>query len=398
MDLCMEVTVSDDTTDAASTLSTSTDTVCEETTVVEFDHAYCSTVSPITMKSACTQVNMTEIAGSWYAKNDDPDLPGVTAFLPVASSPPLASTSYSCVIAQETPERTSRGPIITSTPTSQILPSPQVQNISMTSTVGEETDESYYPSEDSFFEGDTTTPECPVEQRKFIVFEAPLLELFKACRSCSGSCKVTTSVRGTLLTVVSECASGHKFSWNSQPELNRMAAGNVLLSGAILFNGASPTKVLRLLSSINIQMISKVAYDTYQKGCLLPAVSQVWNAEHNHLLLSLQDKPVDLLGDGRCDSPGHCAKYMTYTFMEAHSKKIVSSVQVQVGESPDVASSTNMEKVGFVRCLDELKSNHIIVASITTDRHPAVRKHMREMEPSIVHGFDTWHVVKVLCR
>lgn len=83
----------------------------------------------------------------------------------------------------------------------------------------------------------------PLDQRKFIVFEAPLLELFEKCTTCNAPCKVTTNVRGTLLTVAAECASGHILSWRSQPEVNRMAAGNILLSGAILFNGASATKV-----------------------------------------------------------------------------------------------------------------------------------------------------------
>ncbi|XP_064468755.1 uncharacterized protein LOC135383046 isoform X1 [Ornithodoros turicata] len=80
--------------------------------------------------------------------------------------------------------------------------------------------------------------------------------------------------------------------------------------------------------------------------------------------------------------------------MDAASQKIINSVQIQVGESEDIRSSSHMEKAGFIRCLDEVKCKGITVASITTDRHPSVRKHMRENEPTIVHGFDIWHVVK----
>ena len=32
---------------------------------------------------------------------------------------------------------------------------------------------------------------------------------------------------------------------------------------------------------------------------------------------------VVLTGDGRCDSPGHCAKYCTYTIMDSTTGKIV---------------------------------------------------------------------------
>jgi len=41
---------------------------------------------------------------------------------------------------------------------------------------------------------------------------------------------------------------------------------------------------------------------------------------------------VTLIGDGRCDSPGHSAKYCTYTFMEPESGKIVDSEVISVTE------------------------------------------------------------------
>lgn len=41
---------------------------------------------------------------------------------------------------------------------------------------------------------------------------------------------------------------------------------------------------------------------------------------------------VTLIGDGRCDSPGHSAKYLTYTLMEPVSQKIIDSTVVSVTE------------------------------------------------------------------
>lgn len=41
---------------------------------------------------------------------------------------------------------------------------------------------------------------------------------------------------------------------------------------------------------------------------------------------------IQLCGDGRCDSPGHSAKFMTYTFLCPDAKKIVHTEQVQVRE------------------------------------------------------------------
>lgn len=53
-----------------------------------------------------------------------------------------------------------------------------------------------------------------------------------------------------------------------------------------------------------------------------------------------------------------------------------------------------MEKVGFVQCLGELHSKDLKVSTVTTDRHPGIRKHIREKEPGIKHELDSWHVVK----
>ena len=39
------------------------------------------------------------------------------------------------------------------------------------------------------------------------------------------------------------------------------------------------------------------------------------------ILYDLKGIDLDLGGDGRCDSPGHCAKYGKYTLMELSSKK-----------------------------------------------------------------------------
>ena len=54
---------------------------------------------------------------------------------------------------------------------------------------------------------------------------------------------------------------------------------------------------------------------------------------------------INVNGDGRCDSPGHSAKYGT--LMEDDSGKVVAFSVVQVCE---VTSSNSMEKEGFKRC------------------------------------------------
>lgn len=63
-------------------------------------------------------------------------------------------------------------------------------------------------------------------------------------------------------------------------------------------------------------------------------------------------------------------------------------------QSPDVKSSSQMEKAGFVKGLDDLRRADLKIAAITTDRHPSIRKHLRDHEPEVEHELDSWHVVK----
>lgn len=44
----------------------------------------------------------------------------------------------------------------------------------------------------------------------------------------------------------------------------------------------------------------------------------------------IKDRPLAINGDGKFDSPGHCALYGTYTLMDARSSLIISSQLVKV--------------------------------------------------------------------
>lgn len=73
-----------------------------------------------------------------------------------------------------------------------------------------------------------------------------------------------------------------------------------------------------------------------------------------------------LKGDGRMDSPGHCAKYCTYSMMENDSKKIIA---IETLDKREVGKkSTNMEKAGFQRALEDVRSSNN-VTEVVTDAH-----------------------------
>lgn len=53
-----------------------------------------------------------------------------------------------------------------------------------------------------------------------------------------------------------------------------------------------------------------------------------------------------------------------------------------------------MEKEGLRRCMQQLGDEGIDAGVLVTDRHPSVKKYMREFHPDVQHLFDIWHIAK----
>ena len=56
---------------------------------------------------------------------------------------------------------------------------------------------------------------------------------------------------------------------------------------------------------------------------LFPVINEAWQVEQNSVFSELEVEDLWLSGDGQCDSPGHSAKYGTYTMIDQLSDKIV---------------------------------------------------------------------------
>lgn len=153
---------------------------------------------------------------------------------------------------------------------------------------------------------------------KLVVFEDDLLKLFTICRRCQ-MCKTAkvTQRMGTFVSILQECGCGYGYRWSSQPFVGDIPTGNLLLSASILFSGSQPTNVLRLLSHMNLQCYSVNTFFTHQRHFMLPAVESVLNSSAGLLCQFAKERGGDvcLAGDGRSDSPGHSAKYGSYTVM-----------------------------------------------------------------------------------
>ena len=177
---------------------------------------------------------------------------------------------------------------------------------------------------------------------KFLVFKLELVKLLKRCPECgAGIRKRHESTQGSLLLVTLKCINGHTYFWKSQPMIKGMAAGNLLLSFSILLSGATYTKIATLAEILRLCFFSEKTFCNIQDSYLFPVINEVWKGEQNSVFNELKDTELCLSGDGLCDSPGHNAKYGTYTMIDQSGDKIVNFQIVQVSE---VTSSNAMER------------------------------------------------------
>ena len=267
----------------------------------------------------------------------------------------------------------------------------------------------YEPSEDGLASQDEasgcedqTVKSSFGKQRVFLIYEQKLQELLRFCPKC-GMLIEQESIQevnneGSQLSLRLNCLNNCNYKWQSQPPLQDIkGAGNLLLSAGIFFCGIPFSKFESLSKLINFKCIGKGTYYNLRERYVFPVVKTMWKEQQAEVCsgLKLKESAVVLAGDGRCDSPGHCAKYCTYTLLDVESKKVVDFKVVAVTE---VANSNCMEKKGFMDTLSNLEANGIKVDIISTDRHPQIKKEIRVNHPNIDHQFDPWHISKSVSK
>ena len=232
----------------------------------------------------------------------------------------------------------------------------------------------------------------PVNQA-FIVYWSSLLILLKHCFYCPRPASIKRiTVKGSCLIIHMICSKFHECTWKLQPDVERYTLGNLTLAASVLFSANTYQRLFNYFAIANIKWISKTSYYSIQKRFLSGVINSSYIKATSQLIESIKEKgPCKLSGDGRCDSPGHNAKYMTYSLMDQNTNEIISMSITQVTEA---GNSNRMEKMGFLKALNNVKEQGISVEMLTTDRHKQVRKHLRENEEGIEHQFDVWHFSK----
>ena len=256
----------------------------------------------------------------------------------------------------------------------------------------EMTDNAGSSSDDTDYELDSE--ENP--ERKFLVFESCLKLLLKVCSKCGGTIfESTETTSGSMFSVKMLCVNNHLTCWNSQPLIKNIAAGNLLSSAAILFSGNTFSRIAQFASFLNLKFFSHTTFYNIQNKYLFPVVNKAWKEERSSVLDEVKSNgPVNLIGDGRCDSPGHNAKYCTYTMMTDEGKVAAINV-VQVTE---VTSSNAMEKEGFARCIQDLAREEVTIMRIATDRHTSISSSMKKDHGEINHQYVVWHLSKWIVK
>ena len=165
-------------------------------------------------------------------------------------------------------------------------------------------------------------------QKTYLIFESALMLLFSICFMCRRTYIVINKATiGSFLCITQICKH-----CKSQPYVGKIPAGNIMISAAILYTGSLPIKALRVFSNLNCATISRMTFYRHQKAFLQPAINYIWDREQDNLINRLLAQKQGLVqgGDGRAESPGHSAKYGSYSVIDLKQNKVVDFKLVQV--------------------------------------------------------------------
>ncbi len=217
--------------------------------------------------------------------------------------------------------------------------------------------------------------EALITSEKYIVFKQSLIDLVhltagKTCKyaACNNELVFSFKTFGCAVLMTWTCVSGHNGGrWSSQPKFKNMFSGNLQLATDILLTGNSYRKIALMFSFFNMAFVSEDTFYRIQKLYALPAIEKYWHMQQVQLLAELgrREGGIILAGDARMDSPGHCAQFCTYSFIDVESSAVIHTEFIDCRETN--FNSFIMEKVAFERGMTFL-TEKIKVKEIVTDQ------------------------------
>ena len=160
----------------------------------------------------------------------------------------------------------------------------------------------------------------------FIVYWTSLIALLKKCLHSTSLMPATITklaFKGSQLIVRLKCQEDHETEWKSQPNYNHYSVGNLTSAASVLFSANTYQRLARFFDLVGIQWMSKTSFYAIQNRYLYGIGNRNYIKKSKAILEDTKlAKSIDLSGYGRCDSPEHNAKYLTYSFMDKSTNKI----------------------------------------------------------------------------
>ena len=97
---------------------------------------------------------------------------------------------------------------------------------------------------------------------------------------------------------------------------------------------SQPSSHWATLSCSNVMSVCAQICINYS-NVILQVMRSVYRAAQDKVYVSVKEEggSVKLAGDGRCDSPGHCALFGLYTLMDCSTSKILCTALVKVSST-----------------------------------------------------------------
>ena len=200
---------------------------------------------------------------------------------------------------------------------------------------------------------------------------------------CGKAVTCSTKRVGSRVDIEWKCSEGHCGKWESSEILTTSRFSKVFLNDsimaiAIILSGNNYAKVELFCKVLNMNIISKTNFLSFQRNCAIPVVRDVWSKMQQAVLDILAGyEGICVCGDGRNDSPGHSARYCVYTLME-HVTKVVIDIEV-LDKRETGGNSTTMEREGLRRLLERLMDK-LPLSEICTDASSTIIKLIRDMK------------------
>ena len=149
------------------------------------------------------------------------------------------------------------------------------------------------PLDESFKVDDLETPDDDNESQdedeekissscKFIVFWEMLSQLLIFYFKCRKAAHIEkTKVRGSLLEVTLMCVEGHQTQWRSQPVIDTMALGNMLVAASSLFTGNTFTRIKEFCDVLSLSIAKMSLFLKIQKKYLFPVIKHFYIKQRN---------------------------------------------------------------------------------------------------------------------